>query len=137
MSWGLFKQHCQLRLAPPLHSNPLGELARLPFRTTVHDYQERFWDLLAQTTPLSQEQKVQLFTAGLSERIKIGVELMAPRDLKHALSLAPAYERRTQALDTHQAPNSNKHLQRPPVSTHRNQLSLQHPTPYNNSHSRS
>jgi hypothetical protein len=63
---------------------------------------------------LSQEQKVQLFIAGLSERIKIDVELMAPRDLNLTLSLARAYERRTQALDTHPTPNSNKHQQRPP-----------------------
>jgi hypothetical protein len=60
----------------------------------VEDYQERFWDLLAHTTPLTLEQKVQLFTTGLPERIKIDVELMAPRDLNHALSLARAYERR-------------------------------------------
>jgi hypothetical protein len=94
LSWGRFKQLCQLRFGPPLCSNPLGELARLPFRTTVEDYQERFWDLLAHTTPLTLEQKVQLFTTGLPERIKIDVELMAPRDLNHALSLARAYERR-------------------------------------------
>ena len=94
LSWSHFKQLCQ-RFGPPLRSNPLGELARLPFRTTVDDYQERFWDLLAQTAPLSQEQQVQLFTAGLPDRIKIDVELMAPRDLNQALSLARAYERRS------------------------------------------
>ena len=81
LSWGRFKQLCQLRFGPPLRSNPLGELARLPFRTTVEDYQEMFWDLLAHTTPLTPEQKVQLFTAGLPERIKIDVELMVPRGL--------------------------------------------------------
>jgi hypothetical protein len=95
LSWSHFKQLCQQRFGPPFRSNPLGELARLPFHTTVDDYQERFWDLLAQTTPLSQEQQVQLFTAELPDRIKIDVELMAPRDLNQALSLARAYERRS------------------------------------------
>jgi hypothetical protein len=113
MSWELFKQHCQLRFGPPLRSNPLGELARLPFRTTVDDYQERFWDLLAQTAPLSQEQKVHLFTAGLPERIKIDVELMAPRDTNHALSLARAYERRSQALDHQPTSTTNKTMRQP------------------------
>jgi hypothetical protein len=99
LSWNSFKQSCQQWFGPPLCNNPLGELARLPFQTTVQDYQERFWDLLAHTAPLTQEQKVQLFTAGLPECIKIDVELMAPRDLNHALSLARAYERRSQVLD--------------------------------------
>ena len=113
LSWSHFKQLCQQRFGPPLRSNPLGELARLPFRTTVDDYQERFWDLLAQTAPLSQEQQVQLFTAGLPDRIKIDVELMAPRDLNQALSLARAYERRSQALDIHPAATPSKALRQP------------------------
>jgi hypothetical protein len=37
LSWNSFKQSCQQRFGPPLRSNPLGELARLPFRT------ERGW----------------------------------------------------------------------------------------------
>jgi hypothetical protein len=65
----------------------------------LDDYQERFWDLLAQTTPLSQEQQVLLFTVGLPDHIKIDVELMAPQDFNQALNLARAYERRSQALD--------------------------------------
>jgi hypothetical protein len=96
-----FKEFCQQQFGPPLCSNPLGELARLPFPATIEDYKEKFWDLLAHTTPLTQEQKVQLFTAGLPERIKIDVELMAPRDLNHALSLMRAYERHSQVLDGH------------------------------------
>jgi hypothetical protein len=88
----------------------LGEQARLPFRTTVDDYQERFWDLLAQTAPLSQEQQVQSFIEGLPDRIKIDVELMAPRDLNQALSLARAYERRSKALDIHPTATPSKAL---------------------------
>jgi hypothetical protein len=38
LSWGVFKQHYQLRFGLPLRSNPLGELARLPFCVTVDDY---------------------------------------------------------------------------------------------------
>jgi hypothetical protein len=57
---------------------------------------------------------VHLFATDLPKRIKIDVELMAPRDLNHALSLAQAYEQRSQALDTHPTPNSSKSLHRPP-----------------------
>jgi hypothetical protein len=53
LSWNSFKQSCQQRFGPPLRSKPLSELARLPFRTTVEDYQERFWDLLAHIVPLT------------------------------------------------------------------------------------
>jgi hypothetical protein len=81
LSWNSFKQSCQQRFGPPLRSNPLGELALLPFRTTVEDYQERFWDLLAHTAPLTQEQKVQLLTPGLPEHIKIDVEFVLDRPL--------------------------------------------------------
>jgi hypothetical protein len=122
LSWNSFKQSCQQQFGPPLRSNPLGELARLPFRTIVEDYQERFWDLLAHTVPLTQKQKVQLFTAGLLERIKIDVELMAPRDLNHALSLARAYERRSQVLDGNIIASPTKPVrppQRPSVPAHR------------------
>jgi hypothetical protein len=102
LSWARFKFLCQQRFGPPLRNNPLGELAHLPFCSTADDYQERFWDLLGHITPLTQEQRVRLFTADLLEHIKIDVELMAPKDLNHALSLAQAYERRYQALDNYQ-----------------------------------
>lgn len=42
LSWERFKMLRQQRFGPPLRHNPLGELTRLKFRTTVDDYQERF-----------------------------------------------------------------------------------------------
>jgi hypothetical protein len=38
-----------------------------------------------------------MFTSGLSEDIRIDVELQGPRDLEHALTLACAYEKKTMA----------------------------------------
>ena len=81
VTWPQFKELCNERFGPPLRTNPLGELARLRFRTTVDDYQERFSSLLCHTSPLAPDQQVQLFTAGLPEQIKINVELMNPQNL--------------------------------------------------------
>ncbi|KAJ1274640.1 hypothetical protein BS78_05G077100 [Paspalum vaginatum] len=106
LSWQQFKDICNERFGPPLRHNPLGELARLQFRTTVEEYQERFCALLCHVAPLAPLQQVQLFTAGLPDRIRIDVELLNPPDLQQALRLARAYERRSQSLDVlaHPAP---------------------------------
>jgi hypothetical protein len=39
LHWSRFEALCQQRFGPPLLSNTLGEVARLPFRSTVEDYQ--------------------------------------------------------------------------------------------------
>lgn len=50
--------------------------------------------------PLAPAQQVQLFTTVLHDRIRIDVELLQPLDINMALSLAHAYQRRSQALDS-------------------------------------
>ena len=122
VTWPQFKELCNERFGPPLRTNPLGKLARLRFRTTVDDYQERFSSLLCHTSPLAPDQQVQLFTAGLPERIKIDVELMNPQNLQQASRLARAYERRSQVIDSAQQPQQTGRAPRPsgrpPVLTH-------------------
>jgi hypothetical protein len=81
VTWPQFKDLCNERFGPPLHNDPLGELAHLRFRTTMDEYQERFSSLLCHTSSLAPDQQVQLFTAGLPERIKIDVELMNLQNL--------------------------------------------------------
>lgn len=93
-SWELFKQLCHQRFGPPLRTNHLAELARLPFSSTVAAYQEAFLARLAHAGRLDPLQQAQLFMGGLPDSIRIDVELHEPRDLQSAMSLARAFERR-------------------------------------------
>jgi len=53
ISWPLFKALCHQRFGPPLATNHLSDLARLPFRGTVAEYQEAFQARMAHAGPLS------------------------------------------------------------------------------------
>jgi hypothetical protein len=92
ISWPLFKSLCQQRFGPAIGINHLADLARLPFRRTVSDYQEAFLTKMAHASYLSPEQQVRLFTGGLPDAIRIDVKLQAMQDLQHAMVLARAYE---------------------------------------------
>lgn len=95
--WTEFKDLCIQHFGPPICSNCLGALARLPVHTTVQDYQERFLALLCHAEHSLPSQKAELFTAGLPEHIKVEVELREPQDLQTAMRLARAYECRGRA----------------------------------------
>jgi hypothetical protein len=41
-SWERFKELCHLQFGPPVHDSHLAERGRLPFRSTVQDFAERF-----------------------------------------------------------------------------------------------
>ena len=41
-SWERFKELCHLQFGPPVRDSRLAELGRLPFRSTVQDFMERF-----------------------------------------------------------------------------------------------
>jgi hypothetical protein len=114
LSWPRFKIFCRQRFGPALRQNTLGELARLSFRTTVEDYQDRFMALLCHVAPLASEQQVQLFTAGLPDRININVELLNPPNLNTALATARAYECRSQSLQWGPLPAKQKQPQPTP-----------------------
>lgn len=96
-SWDDFKRLCQQRFGPPLSSNHLADLARLPFTSTVDAYMEAFQARAAHAGTLTALQKAQLFTGGLPEQIRVEVELQEPQDLQRAMRLARAYERRNTA----------------------------------------
>jgi hypothetical protein len=100
LHWPRFKTLCQQRFGPPLRSNMLGEVARLPFRFTVEDYQDRLMALLCHAEPVPPpHQQVQLSIAGPPGRLRMDVELCAPGDLQQAMALARPYERRAQSSD--------------------------------------
>lgn len=99
IAWSHFKLLCQQRFGLAVGTNHhLAYLTRLPFRSTVEEYQEAFKNKMAHTGYLSPEQQVQLFTGGLPNTIRVDVELQAPPDLQQAMALACAYEKRASAL---------------------------------------
>jgi hypothetical protein len=96
--WHTFKSYCQQRFGPAVTINHLADLARLPFRSSVSEYQDAFLSKMAHAGYLSQEQQVQLFTGGLPDAIRVDVELQAPQNLQRAMALARAYEQRSSTL---------------------------------------
>lgn len=70
------------------------ELKNLDHTGSVEDYQRQFLALLFRCDDLSIPQQINLFTAGLANRMCTYVELHAPADLHTAMSLTRAYEQR-------------------------------------------
>ena len=60
-SWERFKELCHLQFGPPVRDSRLAELGRLPFRTTVQDFAERFNAVLCHARNLDNLQKAELF----------------------------------------------------------------------------
>lgn len=121
IGWPLFRSLCQQRFGLPLGTNLLVELARLPFRGTVTDYQEAFQERMAHGGYLSPEQQVQIFTGSLPDPICTDVELHAPADLQKAMCLARAYGRRTASI---QAAATSKPQCFPPKTTSQSQPTI-------------
>ena len=80
-SWERFKNLCHLRFGSSIRCNCLSELARLPFHSTVENYQESFNALVCHNANLEARQKADLFMGGLPEHIHVDVELREPQDL--------------------------------------------------------
>jgi hypothetical protein len=55
--WETFKRLCHQRFEPPISTNHLADLARLPFTTTVEAYLESFQACLAHAGTLSPLQQ--------------------------------------------------------------------------------
>ncbi|XP_066341688.1 uncharacterized protein [Miscanthus floridulus] len=108
LSWRCFKDLMHLRYGPPLCSNPLGELAACKRTGTVAEYQDRFQALLPRVGRLDEEQRVQLFTAGLQPLLSFDVEVHNLQSLAGAMSLACKLELREQytAPPPHVAPQA-------------------------------
>lgn len=96
--WDDFCALYQQRYGPPLSTNHISDLARLPFTSPVNAYMEAFQARAAHEGRLALAQKVKLFTGGLPDHICVDVELQDPQDLQRAMHLAQAYERRNAPL---------------------------------------
>ncbi|WVZ59355.1 hypothetical protein U9M48_009508 [Paspalum notatum var. saurae] len=91
-SWGRFKDLLSLRFGPPIRSAPLFELAECRRTGSVEEYSNRFQALLPRAGPLSEAQRVQLFTGGLLPPLSHTVRLHNPESLAGAISLARQVE---------------------------------------------
>jgi hypothetical protein len=91
-SWRQFKELLNLRYGPPLRAAPLSQLTECRRTSTVVEYQDRFQALLARTGPLTEEQRVQLFTGGHRPPLSFDVRVLNPQSLAAAMSLARQLE---------------------------------------------
>lgn len=136
IGWPMFKSLCHQRFGPPLCTNHLLDLARLPFQGSVASYQEEFLAKMAHASPLAPDQQVNLFTGGLPEPLRTDVELHYPQDLQRAMSLARAYERQavpSSSTYKHQRSSSRSYqsAQQPSVqATPTNSSGQQPPRPF-------
>jgi hypothetical protein len=90
--WATFRELCHQRFGPPMTTNHLAALARLPFTSTVDAYAEAFQARMAHAGNLEAVQQARLFTGGLPDHIRVDVELHEPQDLHRAVRLARAFE---------------------------------------------
>jgi hypothetical protein len=63
---------------------------------TLTEYVKKFLSLI----PLSTKQQVQLFTSGLTDLLRVDVEMQKPLYLQVAMSMARAYEQRATIIAT-------------------------------------
>nr|GMC66355.1 uncharacterized protein LOC109160849 [Ipomoea batatas] len=89
-SWASFKKECCLSFGPPRSINTLGEL-KLLFQSSRHidDYVNDFRAHLAHASTVLPAQRVDLFTGGLDEVLRIDVERTKPSSLNEAINTAP------------------------------------------------
>ncbi|XP_019171796.1 PREDICTED: uncharacterized protein LOC109167247 [Ipomoea nil] len=91
-SWAAFKTDCCLSFGPPRSINALGELKQL-FQAgrNIDEYVKEFRTLLvraARAGTVQPNQRVDLFTGGLDEIIRIDVEHTKPKTLNEAINTA-------------------------------------------------
>jgi hypothetical protein len=96
MSWRRFKELLNQHYGPPLRAAPLAELAECHRTGTVAEYQDQFQALLPRAGPLTEAQRVQLFTGGLQLSLSINVRIQNPQSLTASMSLAHQFELREQ-----------------------------------------
>jgi hypothetical protein len=96
--WRRFAQLVQQRFGPPMTNSPVGELMLLRRTGSVEDYTDQFLAFACRDADLSEQQLVQIYTAGLVNPLKTGVALRRPASLDDAIMFARAYEQRLQLV---------------------------------------
>lgn len=94
--WCRFTELLHLRFGPPLCSNPLGELMACKRTNSVIEYQDKFEALLPRAGTLTEEQRMQIFMAGLQPPLSLDVEIHNPQTLAFTMSIARKLELRDQ-----------------------------------------
>ena len=97
-TWDIFKVLCLQRFAPALSPHRPDELARWPCHATVDEVQEVVPTRLASASQHSPHQQAHLPTSGLSDHVRVDVELPELEDPQGAMSLARDLERHGQAV---------------------------------------
>ena len=69
--------------------------------------------LLAHNDTLSTKQQVQLFTLGLTDLLRVDVEMQKPLDLQVAMSMARAYEQQATIIVATSKENSSTAIRQP------------------------
>ncbi|XP_068666530.1 uncharacterized protein [Aristolochia californica] len=97
--WETFRQSCMMRFGPSASSNPLGELINFKQTSPLDVYQKTFQECLARGSNFVRpSQYVQIFTTGLTEALRLEVELHGPRYLDHAMNLARTIDTKQRVL---------------------------------------
>ena len=100
-SWTKIKECYNLRFGP------LGQIARMRQSGMVTEYVGKFHSLLAHNDPLSTKKQVQLFTSGLTDLLRVDVEIQKLVDLQVAMSLARAYEQQAAIIEASSSEKSS------------------------------
>lgn len=96
--WGISARSTPCVLWPAVRGARLSKLIWLLFTSMVHDYAERFNEVLCHGHNLSRVPKGGvLCVGGLSDHINVDVELRDPQDVQPAMHLARAFEHRAAA----------------------------------------
>ena len=93
-----FRELCLIRFGPPIRGSRLAELGRLPFTSTVQDFDDRFQALACHASGVTAQQRADLFVSGLPDHIRVDVELQGPQDIQTAMYYARTFERRAVAV---------------------------------------
>jgi hypothetical protein len=92
--WPQFVKYINHSFGPTIRTSRLAEIKHLRQTRTIQEYKKQFLTLVCRCDSLTEEQHVELLTAGLCNPVRTDVDLQYPSNLEAAMSLAFAYERR-------------------------------------------
>ncbi|XP_068636047.1 uncharacterized protein [Aristolochia californica] len=84
-----------MRFGPPASSNPMGELINYKQTGTLELYQKKFQERFARASEfVPPHLHVQIFNVGLTEAVRLEVELLGPTDFHSAMNYARVVEQK-------------------------------------------
>jgi len=76
------------------------ELGQLPFVSTVQEFADQFQVVACHAQDISTRLRAKLFISGLSNHIRVDVEIRDPLNLQTAMYYARAFERQAAAMQS-------------------------------------